>query len=369
VIRRALIVGGGPAGLTAAIALARRAIAAEIIEAQTDWRPAGIGLLIQSPPLRAMRSLGLMDAVVGAGYAHHEVDVCTPGGDVVAVLAQMQVNEPPAPPAVALARATLHEILVAAAADAGVPVRLGTTVTDIDDRRVGLSDGETVEADLIVVADGAHSPTRALLLGAALVPQPDGQVIWRAAASRPPELTRYTMVNGPFGHLGLVPLSDALVYLWLLQTDTGAPRTPVAQRTTALRAELAGVGGHVATVLERLDDAVEIDQRSIAHLLVPPPWHRGRALLIGDAAHTTTPQLAFGVGMAIEDAVVLAELAAELDDVEALVEAFTARRYERCRFVVESSAQIAAWQTQTPPPIQDIQGLMGQAMGVLAKPY
>jgi 2-polyprenyl-6-methoxyphenol hydroxylase-like FAD-dependent oxidoreductase len=206
-------------------------------------------------------------------------------------------------------------------------------------------------------------------LGERLTPRSAGQLIWRAAASRPPELTRYTVVNGPFGHLGLVPLSDTFLYLWLLQTDRGAPRTPPADRPAALRAALAGVGGHVAAVLDNLDDAVEIDQRSIAHLLVPPPWHRGRALLIGDAAHTTTPHLAFGVGMAIEDAVVLAELAAELDDVEALGEAFTARRYERCRFVVESSAQIAAWQTQTPPPIQDIQGLMGQAMGVLAKPY
>jgi 2-polyprenyl-6-methoxyphenol hydroxylase-like FAD-dependent oxidoreductase len=368
-IRRALIAGGGPAGLTAAIALARRGIAAQIVEVQTDWRPAGIGLLLQSPPLRAMRSLGLMDAVVASGYAHHEIDVCTSGGDVVAVLPQLQVNEPPTPPSVALARATLHEILVAAAADAGVPVRLGTTVEAIDDHAVRLSDGQTVEADLIVVADGAHSATRALVLGQTLAPQLDGQLIWRAAASRPAELTRYTMVNGPFGHLGLVPLSDTLVYLWLLQTDTGAPRTPPAERPAALRAALAGVGGHVAPALERLDDAVEIDQRSIAHLLVPAPWHRGRALLLGDAAHTTTPQLAFGVGMAIEDAVVLAELAAEFDDVAALAEAFTARRYERCRFVVESSAQIAAWQTRTPPPLQDIQGLMGQAMGVLTKPY
>jgi 2-polyprenyl-6-methoxyphenol hydroxylase-like FAD-dependent oxidoreductase len=360
VIRRALIVGGGPAGLTAAIALARRGIAAEIVEAQTDWRPAGIGLAIQSPPLRAMRSLGLMDAVVAAGYAHHEIDVATPGGDVVAVLPQMQVNGPADPPVVALPRTALHEILVAAAADAGVPVRLGTTVDAL----------EGVEADLIVIADGAHSATRALMLGEALEPQPAGQLIWRAAAARPPELTRYTMVNGPFGHLGLVPLSHELLYLWLLQTDTGAPRTPAAERPAALRAQLAGVGGHVAAVLDNLDPTVEIDQRSISHLLVPAPsWHRGRALLIGDAAHTTTPHLAFGVGMAIEDAVVLAELAAELDDVETIAEAFTARRFERCRFVVESSAQIAAWQIQTPPPIQDIQALMGQAMGVLAKPY
>jgi 2-polyprenyl-6-methoxyphenol hydroxylase-like FAD-dependent oxidoreductase len=360
VIGRALIVGGGPAGLTAAIALARRGIAADIVEIQTDWRPAGIGLLVQSPPLRAMRSLGLMDAVVAAGYAHHEIDVCTPGGDVVAVLPQMQVNEPPAPPAVALARATLHEILVEAARDAGVSVRLGTTIDAL----------ETADADLVVIADGAHSATRTLMLGERLTPQPDGQLIWRAAATRPPSLTRYTMVNGPFGHLGLVPLSDELVYLWLLQPDTGAPRTPIDERPAALRAQLAGVGGHVAAVLDNLDPAVEIDQRSISHLLVPAEsWHRGRAVLIGDAAHTTTPHLAFGVGMAIEDAVVLGELAAEIDDVPTLAETFTARRFERCRFVVESSAQIAAWQTQTPPPIQDIQGLMGQAMGRLAQPY
>jgi 2-polyprenyl-6-methoxyphenol hydroxylase-like FAD-dependent oxidoreductase len=255
-----------------------------------------------------------------------------------------------------------------------VRVRLGTTVTAVDhgDDAVTatLSDGATMRADLLVVADGAHSTTRELVLGERLAPEPDRQLIWRSAATRPSELTRYTMVNGRFGHLGLVPLSDALVYLWLLQTDTGAPRVPAAERPAALRAELAGVGGHVARVLDNLDDRVEIDQRTISHLLVPADaWHRGRALLIGDAAHTTTPHLAFGVGMAIEDAVVLAELAAELDDVTALGEAFTARRFERCRFVVESSAQISAWQTEPDPRVEDQRALMGQAMGRLAQPY
>jgi 2-polyprenyl-6-methoxyphenol hydroxylase-like FAD-dependent oxidoreductase len=308
-----------------------------------------------------MRSLGLMDAVVAAGYPHHEIDVATPGGDVVAVLPQAQVNEPGDPPAVALARTTLHDILVAAARAAGVTVRLGTTLETLD---------ADADADLIVVADGTHSATRALVVGdEPLAPQPDGQLIWRAAAARPPQLTRYTMVNGPFGHLGLVPISPELVYLWLLQRDDGSPRPDAADRPQALRAQLEGVGGHVAAVLERLAPATEIDVRSIAHLLVPAPWHRDRAVLIGDAAHTTTPHLAFGVGMAIEDAVVLAELAAEHDDVDALGEAFAARRFERCRFVVESSAQIAAWQTQTPPDVAAIQGLMGEAQARLAQPY
>ena len=63
-------------------------------------------------------------------------------------------------------------------------------------------------------------------------------------------------------------------------------------------------------VREHVTDPAKVDYRPMNAFLLPPPWHRGRAMVIGDAAHTTTPHLATGAGIAIEDAVVLAELIA-----------------------------------------------------------
>ena len=79
-------------------------------------------------------------------------------------------------------------------------------------------------------------------------------------------------------------------------------------------------------------------------IFVPTPWYRGRVLLIGDAAHATTPHLASGAGLAIEDAVVLGELLRSAKPVAAALEEFMARRYERCRLVVENSVQVAEWE-------------------------
>jgi len=78
-------------------------------------------------------------------------------------------------------------------------------------------------------------------------------------------------------------------------------------------------------------------------LLVREPWYRGRVLLIGDAAHTATPQLAMGAGIAIEEAVVLGDVLgsdADVDGVDGALARFMRRRYERCRMVVENSLQL-----------------------------
>jgi 2-polyprenyl-6-methoxyphenol hydroxylase-like FAD-dependent oxidoreductase len=70
------------------------------------------------------------------------------------------------------------------------------------------------------------------------------------------------------------------------------------------------------------------------------PWHRGRTVLIGDAAHATTPHLAAGAGLAVEDSIVLAAAIERATSCETALQEFTARRYERCRMVVENSVRL-----------------------------
>ncbi len=92
------------------------------------------------------------------------------------------------------------------------------------------------------------------------------------------------------------------------------------------------------------------------------------ALIIGGAAHTTTPHLAFGVGLAIEDAVVLSELVAAGLDAETVGLRLAERRFERCRLVVENSVQLGAWEQAPGTPGADPVGLTGASLRALAGP-
>ena len=108
--------------------------------------------------------------------------------------------------------------------------------------------------------------------------------------------------------------------------------------------ELEEFGGEVmAYVRDHVTDPRRIDYRPMNAFLLPAPWHRGRVLVIGDAAHTTTPHLAIGAGIAIEDAVVLAELLATGLPMPELLDQFVTRRFARCRLVVETAVGSATW--------------------------
>ena len=368
---RALVVGGGPAGTTAAIALARAGIETLVVEREESDRPVGIGLALQNSPLRALHALGLLDPVIEAGYRHDAVNICAPDGTVV----HRVVTEPlvPGTPSfVAISRLALAGILAGAlAATPGARIRYGTSVSALRDRgdavEADLTDGSTEVVDLVVGADGLHSTVREMVLPGGPAPTPAPQLIWRVSAPRPPEVDRYLLLDlGPRGRVGLVPIADDELYLWHLQPDDGAPRPPADLRLAALQERLTPFGGVVADVATLLRD--DVDHRSLAALLVPAPWHRGRTVLIGDAAHTTTPHIAYGVGMAIEDSVVLAEEVGRADSVEAALDAFTRRRFDRCRLVVETSLQLSAWEVDPPDDPTLHHQLTGRALAALSQP-
>src|SRR5829696_4638892 len=348
---RALVIGGGPAGTTAAIALGRAGIQTLVVEREDRARPVGVGLALQNSPLRALHQLGLLEAVVDRSFHHEAVNICAPDGTVV----HRVVTEPlvPGTPSfVALPRGTLAEILdEAVAATPGAEIR----------------DGTTERFDLVIGADGLHSAVRQQFFPDAPEPRRARQVIWRGSAPRPPEADRYFLHDlGPGGRAAVVPIADDEVYVWMLHRDDGAPRPPAEERLELFRQRLAPFGGVVLAVAAVLRP--DVDYRSLQAILVPAPWSRGRIVLIGDAAHATTPHIAYGAGIAIEDSVVLAEELSRHDSVEAALEAFVQRRFDRCRLVVETSWQLSDWEVDPPEDRSQAQQLIGRTLGALAQP-
>jgi 2-polyprenyl-6-methoxyphenol hydroxylase-like FAD-dependent oxidoreductase len=111
-----------------------------------------------------------------------------------------------------------------------------------------------------------------------------------------------------------------------------------------LRGLLAEFGGILGRARDEIRDSKRIICRPVFSMILPPPWYRGRVVLIGDAAHTAGPQLASGASIAIEDAVVLARYLRAEPSVEGALAAFMQARYERCRMVVENSEQLGEWE-------------------------
>ena len=369
---KVLVVGGGPAGMASAIALTQAGVDSEIVESSEDWRPGGIGIALQSAPLRATKQLGIFDDLVDVGRPHHFIDMCGADGTRFAELPQVNVNDAGDPPFLGMARESLHEVMAAAVGRSGVPVRLGVTVADIKDTDdhvvVDLTDGRTDRYDYVVAADGANSAMRSRILPDAPTPSFAGQVIWRAAASTPVGLDRYTMMIGGPIRLGLVPLPDGRLYLWMLDSTVGPERPPRDEMLALFHDRISRFGGHAPAVAGQLTDVAQVDFRALHHLIVPPPWHAGRVLLVGDAAHTTTPHIAYGAGLALEDAVVLGELAGSGIPFDELATALVARRFDRSRLVVETSLQLSRWEQQPGPPNPAAGRLIAETMAALAAP-
>jgi 2-polyprenyl-6-methoxyphenol hydroxylase-like FAD-dependent oxidoreductase len=127
-------------------------------------------------------------------------------------------------------------------------------------------------------------------------------------------------------------------------------------------------GGYVPQVRAGLGDDSLVNYRPLEWLLVPAPWHRGRAVLIGDAVHATTPHMASGAGMAVEDGLVLAEELARHADVDEALERFTERRFERAKMVVENSVRIGEIEMSGGNQM-DANKMLGSTMQKLHEPY
>lgn len=349
---KVLIVGGGIAGMSCAIELAKLGADITLIDLDPNWRVYGAGITITGPTFRAFRQIGIMEEVIAHGFACKGARTRTSQGDLLAEVVEIGL-EPGVPYGGGILRPLLHHILSERVKAAGVTIRLGLTLDSItsssDGVEVVLSDGTAGAFDLVVGADGINSKTRALIRPHGPAPRFTGQGAWRVLAPRPPDLDMIEMYLGPAIKTGVTPVSRQELYMFVLTPEIQGEIIDPAEQSARLRNALEGFGGLIGQIRDTLDVHSPIVYRPLEALLVPLPWNEGRVILIGDAAHSTTPHLASGAGCAVEDSVVLAEELRGRADIDEALAAFSARRFERCRDVVETSIRLGEMELSGAP--------------------
>jgi len=323
---RVLIVGAGIAGLALARALHQRGITSEVVERVADWQPIGAGLYLPGNAVRALNELGIGPVAAAANPIARQRILDHRGR----LLADIDLDRlwDGVGGCVAVHRADLHTALRQETAE--VPVRLGTSVTNLDNSekpRVSFSDGTNGTYDLVVGADGVHSTIRRVAMGgppAGYV----GQLSWRFVVNDFPERTDWTAMLGRGRTFLTVALGGGVVYCYAdINNDD-----PAGAGTPDWRESFADFADPVPRLLEQATEAYFAPIEEV----VSPTWIAGHVVLIGDAAHATSPNMAQGAAMAVEDALVLAAMLTEVPLDQALAD-YERRRRPRVTWVQEQT--------------------------------
>jgi len=331
---RVAIIGGGIGGLTAANALSQAGIEVAVYEAAAELREIGAGVALHPNAMKVLRAVGVEGSVRAvAGQASWQVMRNWKTGRVIGKTSREQQAASFGITGATVHRADLLSVL-AGALPAGL-VTLGKRCTEVrpdgDLAVARFADGSEVEADVIVGADGIHSPVRAALFGPD-APRFTGKICYRSviptgAVSGPRPSTEGAQWLGPHGTIVLYPLrGEELINVVCHYDDASyrheswiaeCSREEVLERYAGWHESLLGLFAASQTWYKwALYDRDPI-----------PRWTRGRVTVLGDAAHPMLPYLGQGACQAIEDGAVLATaLAAEAaDPVTGLA------RYERTR--------------------------------------
>lgn len=379
--QRVVVFGAGIAGLSSALMLTRCGMHVTVVESQNDWDIVGAGLTISGPSFKAIEALGILDDVLAQGHVHPGIKVHDQHGQYLKTLTSPAIASQSGaalPGAGGILRSTLHRILLGHLKAWGVHVQMGLTcqsLTHVAASESGaasvalvLSDGREVECDAVVVAEGLFSVSRRTLFPTSSAPNFTGQACWRLVLDRPTHVDHRFFYLGGSVKVGLTPVSEQQMYLFVLEEVAHKPKREASELPAILKDLLAEFGGELRHIAESLDAQSPIVYRPLEAHLLKQPWHQGAVVLVGDAAHATTPQLASGAGMAMEDGIVLAQEFARASTVHEALGRYFVRRFERCKMVVENSLQIGQLEVARASAAQQA-AVVEASLRQLALPY
>ena len=341
-IKRAIIIGGGIGGLCAAISLRRMGVEVAVYEQAQELRAIGAGLTIWANAIKALRKLGLADEVLGAGSRIERGELRTSSGRVLSRSHPGELEQRFGEPTIAIHRADLHEILLKALPPEAV--RLGARCVQFQEDRESVtatfSDGHMDRAQLLVGADGIHSVIREQLFPE-VQPRYSGYTTWRGVVQTRDEAALGTTSEswGCGARFGIVRIDKERVY-WFSTANVEAGRKLAPAESKSFLLDHFKDWHHPVKLLIESTPPEHILHNDIYDIAPMKKWHRGRAVLLGDSAHATTPNMGQGACMAIESSLALARALRQEEELSAGLNRYERERMARTAWITNQSWRI-----------------------------
>lgn len=335
---KATIIGAGIGGLTTAIALQQRGIEVEIFESTDEFKKVGAGIVLAFNAMQVFKRLGIAEKILRTGVPLKEMRVSNvkanrlAGSDLKALGVHYDVM------AAGIHRAALHQVLLDALPN--VSIHLNKKLKQLNQKEqihLEFEDGTRHTTDLLIGADGVKSAVRQ-----AIFPNSElrwsGQLCWRGIAKfkLPAEWQARTNESvGEGKRFGWVPVDNETVYWYACINNKAGEKYAVS--------DMKSLYQHFNPLVGKLLDATPKDKiitNELGDMLPLSKWHTNNIVLMGDAAHATTPNMGQGANQAVESAWTLAKCIAEEQDLEQAFVKYRALRYQKAHQVIKMSWQV-----------------------------
>lgn len=305
------IIGAGMGGLTTGIALKKFGHRVTIYEQAEQILPVGAAISLWSNGVKCLNYLGLTEQVAKLGGQMNDLAYIDGlNGEVMTQFSLAPLIEEVGQRPYPVSRAELQNMLMDAFGRQDI--QLGKKMVSIEDKgqhvEIGFQDGSTVSAALLIGADGTHSMTRQYVLGKQVERRYAGYVNWNGLVEISEDLApaqQWTTFVGEGKRASLMPVAEHRFYFFFDVPLSAGLENQRSEYKPLLKQYFSGWCPQVQRLIDSIDE--QKTNRVEIHDIEPfTQFYKGRVVILGDAAHSTTPDIGQGGCQAMEDAVYLA---------------------------------------------------------------